>query len=199
MRLHSTVAAIPWFAVALAGVGLVGCGEADRTVHESVHTFYYGWYANEETDGEARHWNHDVLGVDEPARFPGGDDIGANYYPTLGTYSSTDATVVRTHLRQCADAGIGVVVASWWGEGSFEDEALPLLFDSAEEFDIRIAFHLEPIPGRGAETSRHARGTENIRRSTDRRNTVGGRWSTSTTRTSRTRTSGGVCCTWTVT
>jgi glycoprotein endo-alpha-1,2-mannosidase len=137
---------------------LWGCqGEpAAGPVNESIHAFYYGWYANQETDGKLLHWNHEVLGVDNPARFPGGDDIGANFYPLLGNYSSNDGKTLRRHLEYCVEAGVGVLVVSWWGAGSFEDESMALLMDLAGEYGIGIAFHLEPIPDRGALISRDA-------------------------------------------
>ncbi len=136
----------------------LGCSSdpPDRSVNGSIHTFYYGWYGNLETDGGLRHWNHDVLGVEDSVPYPGGEDIGANYFPELGNYSSNDERIVRQHLRQCADAGIGVVVASWWGADSFEDNSLSLLMDTAAAFGIGIAFHLEPFPDRGAQSSRDA-------------------------------------------
>lgn len=137
---------------------LVGCrdGSVDRQVNGSVHTFYYGWYANVETDGELLHWNHDILGIEESIKYPGDDNIGANYFPELGTYSSNDQSVIERHLKQCADAGIGVIVVSWWGAGSFEDANLELLMEAAADFGIGIAFHLEPFPHRDATTSREA-------------------------------------------
>lgn len=142
----------------LALAFLAGCRNhpSDKPVHDSVHAFYYGWYANEETDGQERHWNHEVLGVENPSRFPGGDDIGANFYPELGAYSSNDEDVIRQHLRQCVEAGIGVLVVSWWGAGSFEDANLQILLDAAADFRLGIAIHLEPFPQRGAQTSREA-------------------------------------------
>ncbi len=135
-----------------------GCssGPVDQPVNYSIHSFYYGWYADVETDGEMLHWNHDVLGVEDPVKYPGGDNIGANYYPELGTYSSKDESVIKRHLSQCAAAGIGVLVVSWWGPGSFEDASLSILMDAAAGFDIEIAIHLEPFPHRDAQTSREA-------------------------------------------
>ena len=29
---------------------------------QTVHAFYYMWYGNPETDGEYKHWNHEVRG-----------------------------------------------------------------------------------------------------------------------------------------
>jgi hypothetical protein len=52
-------------------------------------------------------------------------------------------------LRQ---AGVGVIISSWWGQGSREDQALPLLLQTAEHYDIKVAFHIEPYNGRTAES-----------------------------------------------
>ena len=85
-----------------------------------LHTFYYSWYMNPETDGRWAHWNHDVLRPDgsadssQPA-FPGGGDVGADFYPSLGAYSSTDGAVMRAHADMLTQAGIDNVVLSWWG------------------------------------------------------------------------------------
>jgi hypothetical protein len=52
-------------------------------------------------------------------------------------------------LRQ---AGVGVIISSWWGQGSREDRAVPLLLQIAEQFGIKVAFHIEPYGGRSAES-----------------------------------------------
>ena len=124
--------------------------------HSHLHTFYYGWYANEEFDGRLSHWNHRIMGDEEAEPFPGGDDIGANFFPTLGNYSSNDPAVIESHMKMIRQAGVGVLVASWWGPDSFEDQGLPALLDGAARYGLRVAFHLEPFPGRNAETSREA-------------------------------------------
>lgn len=129
-------------------------GEPD--VDPRVHTFYYGWYATEAVDGHQAHWNHDVLGVADGGAFPGGEDIGADFYPELGPYSSNDPAVIARHVDQMQTAGIGVIVVSWWGAGSFEDRALPALMDAAAGAGLAVAFHLEPFPGRDAATGRQA-------------------------------------------
>jgi glycoprotein endo-alpha-1,2-mannosidase len=119
--------------------------------------FYYPWYGNPATDGAYANWNHPVAVRNEPPRaFPGGDDIGANFYPSLGCYSVNDPKVLREHMRQMRQAGVGVVCASWWGKGTFTDRALPGLFKAAEEAGLKVNFHLEPFPGRNAETTRAA-------------------------------------------
>ncbi|TKJ37915.1 alpha-mannosidase [candidate division LCP-89 bacterium B3_LCP] len=136
-----------------------GCSDQSTTdlsiVSENVHAFYYPWYGNIEIDGGYFHWNHSVMGhVDEPHTYPGGDDIGANFYPRLGCYSSNDEKVVRLHMKQLKKAGIGVISVSWWGVDTFEAKAVPLLMDIGAQNGIKICFHIEPFNGRNAETTR---------------------------------------------
>ena len=58
--------------------------------------FYYPWYGNPATDGRYANWNHPVAVRNEPPRsYPGGDDIGSNFYPSLGCYSVNDPKVLR--------------------------------------------------------------------------------------------------------
>ena len=49
------------------------------------------------------------------------------YRPTLGIYSSADASVVRTHVRGMEHGNIDAAISSWWGPDSREDLRLPLL------------------------------------------------------------------------
>ena len=119
--------------------------------------FYYPWYGNPATDGRYANWNHPVAVRNEPPRaFPGGDDIGSNFYPSLGCYSVKDPGLLRKHMLQLRQAGVGVLCASWWGRDTFTDQALPGLFKAAEEAGLKINFHLEPFPGRNATTTREA-------------------------------------------
>lgn len=119
--------------------------------------FYYPWYGNPETDGRYSNWNHPVAVRNEPPRsFPGGDDIGANFYPELGCYSVNDPKVLRLHMEQLRRARVGVLCASWWGRGTFTDKALPALLEAAEKAGLLVNFHIEPFPGRSATTTREA-------------------------------------------
>ena len=134
----------------------LSCAPDCDPVDSRVHTFYYGWYANEETDGFEAHWNHRIMGDEDAEPYPGGQDIGANFYPALGNYSSRDSAVLDEHMGMMRRAGIGVLVASWWGKDSFEDRGLPALLDAAHRHGLQVAFHLEPFPGRNAATTRDA-------------------------------------------
>lgn len=145
-----------WFVVVALLIEPLPADEAP-TADRQLHAFYYPWYRTPEVDGGYQHWNHAVAVRQGPPRsFPGGDDIGANFYPQLGCYSTNDRSVVRTHMQQMREAGIGVVSVSWWGPGSETDKNLPLLFDEADRAGLTINFHIEPFPGRSAATTRDA-------------------------------------------
>lgn len=80
-----------------------------------VHAFYYAWYGNPKFDGKYIHWNHLQLphwDAKVAERYPQGrhsppDNIGANFYPSLGPYSSRDPAVIEAHMQQLRTAAIG--------------------------------------------------------------------------------------------
>lgn len=82
----------------------------------NVHVFYYPWYGNPEKDGSYYHWNHDYLSHWNPVedkKWPKGrhnppDDIGSNFYPALGPYSSADKEVIENHMQQIKSSGAGM-------------------------------------------------------------------------------------------
>ena len=82
----------------------------------NVHIFYYPWYGNPETDGKYFHWNHPYLqhwDKNEAKKWPRGrhqppDDVGSNYYPELGPYSSKAVEVMEEHMKQIRSAGVGM-------------------------------------------------------------------------------------------
>jgi glycoprotein endo-alpha-1,2-mannosidase len=124
--------------------------EAASAPSQSLHAFYYPWYGNPQTDGDYVQWNHGVaIRKGPPRSFPGGNDIGANFYPSLGCYSNNDDATLITHMRQLKKAGVGVICVSWWGKDSFTDKSLPRLFRVAGEHGIKINFHFEPHLGPG--------------------------------------------------
>jgi glycoprotein endo-alpha-1,2-mannosidase len=109
-----------------------------------VAAFYYPWYGNPGIDGQWIHWTQN--------NHVPPDDIASDYFPELGAYSSNDPTVVAQHMKWLRQAGIGVMISSWWGQGSKEDQAIPLLLKTAEEYGIKVAFHIEPYNGRTPES-----------------------------------------------
>lgn len=78
---------------------------------QRVHIFYYIWYQNVQHDKKYEHWNHRVLPHWQETtnkmypqintKFdPEQDDIGANFYPTRGTYSSNDKQTILAQFEE---------------------------------------------------------------------------------------------------
>ena len=109
-----------------------------------VAAFYYPWYGTPQTDGKWIHWTQNNHLPPE--------DISSDYFPALGAYSSNDPAVLAQHMEWLRQAGIGVIITSWWGQGSREDQAVPLLLQAAGTYEIKVAFHIEPYNGRTAES-----------------------------------------------
>ncbi|MGH9075528.1 MAG: hypothetical protein ACRDZQ_15630, partial [Acidimicrobiales bacterium] len=106
--------------------------------------FYYPWYGDPQYNGYYRHW--DEGGHAPPL------DIGSDYYPARGAFSSSDPTVVAAQMQDIESAGIDEVISSWWGRGSFEDQRLPLVSQEARAHGVGLAIHLEPYAGRSPES-----------------------------------------------
>lgn len=134
--------------------------EQTAELNYKAHLFYYNWYGNPETDSIYYHWAHRIMKQfpddSVSAGFPGGDDIGANYYPQLGCYSSNDSLTIDRHMQMISNAGTGVIVLTWWGAGSYEDKNVGLIMNTAGQYNIKVCFHIEPFPGRSPETVKEA-------------------------------------------
>lgn len=102
--------------------------------------FYYPWYGGAEDEPQWFHWRD--VGHKPP------DDLAASFYPARGPYSSNDAGIVDQHMAEIRAAGVETLVVSWWGPGSYEDEALPEVVAAASRHGLRIAIHVEPYRGR---------------------------------------------------
>jgi serine/threonine-protein kinase len=107
---------------------------------QRIGIFYYPWYGNPDIDDRWIHW--------EEVEHNPPQNISSDYYPLLGPYSSMDPAVVAQHCAWLREAGVGVIITSWWGRGSREDEAVSLLLDTADRYGMSVAFHIEPYGGR---------------------------------------------------
>jgi len=110
-----------------------------------VGIFYYPWFATPRSDGHYAHWQQ---GGNVPPV-----SLASGFYPARGAYSSADELVLEAQMREIADAGIGTVIASWWGRGSLEDGRLPLVIAAARAHGLSVAAHLEPYAGRTVTTT----------------------------------------------
>ena len=51
--------------------------------------------------------------------------------------------MIRTHVAQLKAAGITGLIVSWWGVGSFEDQAVPAILAAARAAGLRVTVYLE--------------------------------------------------------
>lgn len=141
--------------------------ETKGSVKYNVHIFYYPWYGNPASDGGSYyHWNHEYLphwNKDKAAEWPRGKhvppgDIGSNFYPKLGCYSSRDESVINQHMAWIRSTNVGTVVVSWYPPGQADsqgrswEQLTPILLDTAEKYQLKIAFHIEPYANRTVDT-----------------------------------------------
>jgi len=127
-----------------------------------VHVFYYAWYGSPQVDGQWWHWNHEYIppwDKNDHKVYPTGahvppKDVGANFYPELGPYSSKDPDIIDKHLKMIADSNIGVVSVSWYPPGQADehgppsDGIVPILLEHALRYGLKICLHVEPYEGR---------------------------------------------------
>ncbi len=94
---------------------------------------YYPWYGG---PPDYLHWNY--LDRHPPL------DLASRYLPKLGAYDVRDRTVLEQHAQWITQAGVGAVALSWWGRGSWYDQAVPLILDVLRAYDLKATFALEP-------------------------------------------------------
>jgi glycoprotein endo-alpha-1,2-mannosidase len=151
---------------------IVNVGDNYMKPPSKVHIFYYAWYRNKEHDSSYDHWNHKVLphwlnqvnsrykNINQPSNVVN-NEIGSNFFPKLGLYSSLDTNIIKHHLTEIRDkCNINSIIISYWGgrgdeniskeQAEIEHAYLEKLFSIAEGLGVYIIFHLEPYKYRTA-------------------------------------------------
>ena len=105
--------------------------------------FYYPWYGS--PDGPSGAWVH-WRGVETGADGEITAIANSGNVPTLGAYDSLDPEVIDKHMRWAVAAGLDGLVVSWWGPGTHEDRAVPLLLDAAAEHGLVVSLYVERTP-----------------------------------------------------
>ncbi|CAF0912327.1 unnamed protein product [Adineta ricciae] len=139
-------------------------------VKYNYHIFYYPWYGNPEYDAKKyRHWNHPRLAHwnrEKASHYPQHshippDDIGSNFYPLLGAYSSRSPEIIDKHMRMIRMSGAGTISISWYPPGMADDagyswdDLIPRILDGAEKYKLKLCFHIEPYKNRTADNIIH--------------------------------------------
>jgi glycoprotein endo-alpha-1,2-mannosidase len=100
-----------------------------------VLAFYYTWY------GPDRHWekvdptNHDIS--------------AARHYPEMGAYDSHDPKIIAKQIAAARKIGITGFICTWWGQGTYEDQAVPLTLAAAQGKNFNVTVYWEVAPGSG--------------------------------------------------
>ena len=132
----------------MAGAAIVACVAAPTLMRSEaaagepaarVAIFYYPWYSTPRRDGLSTHWFVERDGTPQ---------LSTRYYPSRGLYSSSNPQVVDAQMHEIRAASVDSVVVSWWGPESLEASRLPLILDAAHRYQLEVAIHLEPYPGR---------------------------------------------------
>jgi hypothetical protein len=130
--------------------GMASIASAQANLPKQVLAFYYGWYGNPEISKRWVHWKN----VDPVKKHIG----ESTHFPVLGAYDSHDPRIVDTHCRQAKEAGLTGFIASWWRQGDFHDEGMPLMLDTAHKYGLKITVYYEAVPPRGSPTVEGALG-----------------------------------------
>jgi len=104
---------------------------------QKLLAFYYSWYGTPEgPSGRWVHWN------------PYRSHHDAARTPLPGLYDSLDPQTVRRHIQEAKGAGIDGFIATWWGIGTFEDQAFRVLLNVAEEEGFTVSLYYEDAGSR---------------------------------------------------
>ena len=110
-------------------------------VPREVLAFYYTWYGLPERHGQVVHWGK----IDADKH----DLEASTHYPATGAYDSHDPAVIDRHIAQAKQAGLTGFIATWWGQGTFDDRAFETVIDRAEKADFKVTVYWETAPGKG--------------------------------------------------
>jgi hypothetical protein len=115
--------------------------EAAMAAPRLVLAFYYPWYGNPRVQGGSGrlfHWDR----IDEANR----QIASSTHYPALGAYDSHDRELIARHCRWAKSAGVDGFIISWWGRGTFEDQAMGPILDGCKEAGLFATIYHETVP-----------------------------------------------------
>lgn len=122
------------FSQAAAQTNIVTPASDLHPAHQ-VLAFYYTWY------GPNMHWEK----VDAAHH----DISAARHYPEMGAYNSLDPKIIAKQIAAARKAGVTGFICTWWGQGSYEDRAVPLTLGAAQGKHFNVTVYWEIAPGNG--------------------------------------------------
>jgi glycoprotein endo-alpha-1,2-mannosidase len=125
---------------------LITAFQPSQAARKKVFCFYYNWYKTPAFDGTDQHWAHWSNG--DKKGYPGGDNIGANFFPSLGNYSTKDPVLIAKHMDMIQKAGIDAIFLTYWGKDHFTAESIPVILKEAQKAGVKVGFQIEPYGNR---------------------------------------------------
>lgn len=120
-------------------------GNNEREIADDiVAVFYYPWYGNPATSGYWSHWNGP--GDNPPSTWSSlyaPDFPDSTWDPPVMLYDSTDPGLLCWQDQGMARAGVDIAIGSWWGIGTFEDNALASAIQSCKSVQWCIYYEME--------------------------------------------------------
>lgn len=112
-------------------------------VPRKVLAFYYTWYGRPERNGRWVHW--------ENVRPEEHEIANSTHYPAKGAYDSQDPEIIDYHLELAQEHGVDGFICTWWGRGTFDDQAFKKVLERAEKRGFACTLYWETVPGSGRE------------------------------------------------
>ena len=104
--------------------------------------FYYPWYSGA-SDGW-RHWNEATHNPPTTWASNTMPDINPSAFePATGLYNSKDPTIIANHITRMQNIGVTVGISSWWGQGTYEDQAFELILNSPSNTRMKWCIYYE--------------------------------------------------------
>lgn len=129
-----------------------------QSLNNHAFCFYYNWFGSNEIDGDNYHWAHPVMPENDKDTctlyFPGDGNIGADFYPASGEYSSSDSVTIERQMKEMASAGIGIIAVTWLGENDYSYKSVPIILDMANRYQLKVCFQIEPIVRKSPTTTK---------------------------------------------
>jgi hypothetical protein len=138
--MRKTFLIFPLFLSLCAGIPLV---RSDSNSHVQYGVYYYVWNIPDYGNG---HWGGNATEANPvlPSTWWRVKDI-----PVLWWYNSSDPMLIRSHFAMMHGADIDFALVSWWGNGSAEDSALKVVFDTLASvlpsYGMKLAVSVEPF------------------------------------------------------
>jgi len=128
---------------------------------KSVWALYNPYWGNNITDGSYVGWRRKKMSY-MPDYYEPPNSISTVLYPQLGLYSSHDPSLIRQHLYMMFQSGIDGVIIQWNGfnrtdpstnlTDTYDERAIMLMLDAAEEFNIGVAVQIQLYDRRSNES-----------------------------------------------